>query len=329
MMRIGFAFFNPVHEIVMHHAMELGVHDAVTNGRWAGFNSYSGEWDYMPLLRTKLAMNEFGMNFSVLEGVGCIDSAKLGKKDRDEAIARFIKLLENCSKLGIRTVCYNWMPVWEWFRTGNQVKLPGGATVTDFDRSLVPEEPISSEGIVTADELWSNLEYFLKKVVPYAEKYRVQLAVHPDDPPVNRIGGVDRILTSADAMQRVIDIAPSDFNGITMCQACFAAMGENVPEVIHKFGEQGKIFFAHFRDISGNLDHFNEEFQDTGKTDMVAAMRAYYDVGFEGVIRPDHVPTMYMDHVNEQGYGINGNLYATGFMRGLMRVIESEKAGDR
>ena len=324
-MEIGYAFFHPVHEIVQHHAQQLGVKQAVTNANWSGtFSDHVHEWDYMPLLKTKLSMNEYGMKFSVLEGVNFIDAAKLGTENKDIAIEHFCQLLENMSKLGIKTVCYNWMPVWGWFRTGNNMQLAGGATVTNFERSCAPTEAISDVGLIKADELWTNLEYFLKKVVPYAEKYKIQLALHPDDPPVDSIGGIDRILTSANAMQQVIDLVPSEYNGITMCQGSFAVMGEDIPSVIHKFGEQKKIFFSHFRDVNGTIDKFNEEFHHTGMTDMYRAMKAYYEVGFDGVIRPDHVPTMYDDKVNEQGYGINGNLFATGYMMGMMEAIEKE-----
>lgn len=324
-MEIGYAFFHPVHEIVQHHAMQLGVKNAVTSGGWAsGFSEHVHEWDYMPLLKTKLAMKEYNMDFSVVEGVNFIDAAKLGTAERDIAIEHFRQLLENMSKLGIKTVCYNWMSVWGWFRSRHNMELTGGATVTEFIRSDIPTEPITDLGVVSADELWTNLEYFLKKAVPYAEKYKINLALHPDDPPVESIGGIDRVLTSADAMQQVIDLVPSKYNGITMCQGCFAAMGEDIPSVIHRFGDQKKIFFAHFRDINGTIEHFNEEFHHTGMTDMYCAMKTYYEVGFDGVIRPDHVPTMYADQVNEQGYGINGNLFATGYMMGMMEAIEKE-----
>ncbi|NTV79108.1 MAG: mannonate dehydratase, partial [Clostridiales bacterium] len=110
-MEIGYAFFHPVHEIVQHHAKQLGVKHAVANAGWiGGFSEHVHEWDYMPLLKTKLSMNEFGMEFSVLEGVNFIDDAKLGTDKKDRAIEHFIKLLENASKLGIKTICYNWMP---------------------------------------------------------------------------------------------------------------------------------------------------------------------------------------------------------------------------
>ena len=325
-MEIGFAFFDKnTHKIVQHHAQELGVHHAIANAEWSGgFGTYIHPWDYMPLLKTKLDMAEYGMKVDVLEGVNFIDAAKLGTPDRDKAIDHFISLLENMSKLGIKVCCYNWMPVWGWFRSEQNRILPGGASVTAFDASVIPTEPITELGHVTKQQLWDNLEYFLKAVVPYAEKFRVKLAIHPDDPPVENIGGIERILTSAEAMQRVIDLVPSEYNGITMCQGCFAAMGEDVPGQIRKFGSENKIFFAHFRDISGERNCFQEEFHNTGKTDMYSAMRAYYEIGFDGVIRPDHVPTMTHDVMEEQGYGINGNLYAAGYMVGMMESIEHD-----
>ena len=326
MLKIGYAFFHPVHKIVEHHARELGVRYAVTNAGWTGpYNAWTHEWDYMPLLQAKLEMREYGMKFAVVEGVGFIDPAKLNLRDRDECIEKFGILLKNMADLGIDTVCYNWMPVWGWFRTQNHMVLPGGATATSFDINDVPKGLISDAGLVKNDNLWENLEYFLKRVVPMAEKYKVKLALHPDDPPVSAIGGIDRILTSADAMQRVIDLVPSEYNGITMCQGCFAAMGEDVPAAIRHFGDQHRIFFAHFRDIEGEREHFHETFHNQGKTDMLEAIRAYYDIGFDGVMRPDHVPTMYDDKVNEEGYGVNGNLFATGYMCGLMEAVEGER----
>ncbi|MCR4657515.1 MAG: mannonate dehydratase [Lachnospiraceae bacterium] len=324
-METGFAFFHkPSHMIVQRHARELGIKHAVSSAEWSGgFGPYIHPWDYMPLLKTKLDMKEYGMDFDVLEGVNFLDDAKLGTDRRDEAIDHFIKLLENMSKLNIGVCCYNWMPVWGWFRTQQNMELSGGATVTGFDASLIPTEPVTELGLVKKETLWKNLKYFLEAVVPYAEKYRIRLAIHPDDPPVDNIGGIERILTSAEAMQRVIDLVDSEYNGITFCQGSFAAMGEDVPVQIRNFGSQGKLFFAHFRDINGTGNRFNEEFHDTGMTDMAEAMKAYYDIGFQGVIRPDHVPTMTNDVSQEQGYGVNGNLYAAGYMAGLMEALKN------
>jgi mannonate dehydratase len=268
-------------------------------------------------------LNDFGMEWSVLEGVDFIDSARLGYPDRDEKIANFCTMLENMARLGIKTVCYNWMPVWSWFRTRVNIPLPGNAMVTGFKLEDVKDVPDC--GIrISKDQLWSNLEYFLKKVVPVAERVKVQLAIHPDDPPVDCVAGVERILISADAMSEVTQLVRSEYNGITFCQGTFATMGEDIVKSIRRFADNGTLFFAHFRDIVGTADDFYETFHHEGKTDMYEAMKTYYEVGYDGIMRPDHVPTMYGDRNDMPSYAINGNLVATGYMIGLMEAIEKE-----
>ncbi len=325
-MKIAFSFFGPHHTPLKHFARQLDIHYAVATASSADptLPDFVPAWHYMPLFKTKRELNDFGMEWSVLEGVDFIDAAKFGKSERDEAIAHFNVLLENMAKLGIKTVCYNWMPIWSWFRTKVNVHLPGGAVATGFDIRDIADCPVSDYGLLKADALWTNLEYFLKKVVPVAEKYQIQLAVHPDDPPVDSIGGIDRILTSADAMERVTKLVPSAYNGITLCQGTFATMGEDIPSSIRRFGKAGTLFFAHFRDVVGGRESFYETFHDKGKTDMYEAMKAYYEVDYQGVMRPDHVPTMYGDNNEQPAYGINGNLYAAGYMAGLIESIEKE-----
>ncbi len=326
-MNIAYSYFFPQHDDLKHYARQLGIRKAVTNTESiaGSLNRYTPEWSYAPLFRVKQEMNSYGLEFAVLEGVNFIDSAKLGLPDRDEAIAHFCTLLENLSKLGVKTVCYNWMPIWGWFRTHPNIPLEGGATATGFEYDACKDFPVTDFGLLKADALWSNLEYFLKKVVPAAEKYKVQLAIHPDDPPVPTLGGIDRILTSAHAMEQVTKLVPSEYNGITLCQGTFVAMGEDIPTCIRRFGKNGTLFFAHFRDLSNNsYEQFHETFHHTGITDMYACMKAYYEVNFDGCIRPDHVPTMYKDSNAHPGYGNNGNLLATGYMLGLMEAAQKE-----
>ena len=326
-MKVSYYIGGSAHTALKHFAQQLGVGYAVANGEsyQNNYAPYVKPWDYMLLREIKRDLSDFGMDWTVLEGVGFLDRAKLGLEGRDEDIAHFCTLLENMSKLGIRTVCYNWMPVWNWFRTRVNVKLAGDARVTGFVAADIAGAP--DVGVrIGKDQLWSNLEYFLKKVVPVAEKCRVQLAVHPDDPPVDEIAGVERILTSAEAMRQVTRLVPSEMNGITLCQGTFAAMGEDVPSCIRAFGREGKLFFAHFRDIAGTRDNFHETFHHNGMTDMAEAMKAYYEVGYQGSMRPDHVPTLYGEESDMPAYAINGNLFATGYMFGLMEAIEKQMA---
>ena len=171
-----------------------------------------------------------------------------------------------------------------------------------------------------------NLEYFLKAVVPEAEKAGIKLAMHPDDPQVDSIRGIGRIMNTVDSFKRLLEIYPSPNNGITMCQGNFALMGEDIPSLIHYFGKRNKIHFVHFRNVRGGKFNFEETFHDEGIIDMYEAMKAYYEVGFKGPIRPDHVPTMAGDSNQNPGYSTIGMLYAIGYMRGLMEAVSKRKS---
>ena len=174
-------------------------------------------------------------------------------------------------------------------------------------------------GPISEAELWVNLDYFLNKVVPVAEKVGVKLAMHPDDPPLSPIRGVGRIMRSVENFQRLLDIRPSPMNGITLCQGNFTLMTDDLPSVIRQFAKS--IFFVHFRDVKGTPSRFEETWHDAGKTDMLACMRAYRDIGFEGVLRPDHVPTVEGDDNTHAGYSSFGRLYAIGYIRGLREAV--------
>src|SRR5215831_1656326 len=131
------------------------------------------------------------------------------------------------------------------------------------------EAPPSALGPLSEDELWTNLEYFLRKVVQVAEKWNVKLAMHPDDPPLSPIRGVGRIMRSIDNYQRLVDLVPSPVNGITFCQGNFTLMTSDLPSAIRRFGQQQKIFFVHFRDVRGTPEKFEETWHDAGQTNLL------------------------------------------------------------
>ena len=160
--------------------------------------------------------------------------------------------------------------------------------------------------------------------MPVAEEAGVKLAMHPDDPPLSPIRGVSRIMTKVDNFQKLLDLVPSPANGIALCQGNFTLMTDDLPEVIRHFGDQKKIFFVHFRDVRGTPDEFVETFHEEGKTDMLACMKAYRDIGFDGVLRPDHVPTMEGDENDRPMYTSIGRLFAIGYIRGLQEAAYSE-----
>ncbi len=206
-------------------------------------------------------------------------------------------------------------------RTSTTVPARGGALATGFDLRLMKDAPLTEYGIVTEDRLWENLEYFLKALVPAAEEAGVKLAMHPDDPPLSPIRGLGRIMRSIENYQRLLDLVPSPVNGIALCQGNFTLMTDDLPGVIRHFGRQEKIFFVHFRDVRGTVENFVETFHDEGKTNLLECMKAYKEVGFEGVCRPDHVPTMEGDSNDRPSYSSVGRLFAIGYIKGLRQAV--------
>ena len=177
-----------------------------------------------------------------------------------------------------------------------------------------------------ASLLLAGLKQFETRGWPlFRELWGVKLALHPDDPPLSPIRGIARIMRSVENFRRLVDLVPSPSNGITLCQGNFTLMTDDLPGVIRKFGEQKKIFFVHFRDVRGTPDNFVETFHDEGKTDMAACIRAYREIGFDGVCRPDHVPTMEGDSNDKPSYSDIGRLFAIGYIKGIEDAVYGER----
>ncbi len=249
------------------------------------------------------------------------EKIKLGLPGRDEEIENYIAAIQALSKVGILMVCYNFMAGLGWYRTRVDVPERGGALVSEFDTQAAIHQGLTQWGEISEEKVWSNIEYFLKAVIPVAEKVDVKMALHPDDPPVSPLRGIGRILTSAKNFRRVLNMVPSAINGITFCQANFKLMGEDTAALAREWCSQKKVFFVHFRDVEGTREHFRETFHDNGPTNMVQMLQVYGQCGFEGPMRPDHAPTLEGESNDRPGYAMTGKVFAFGYMKGIMEAL--------
>ena len=257
---------------------------------------------------------DFGIRPIVIEPMpnALHDHIKLGDEKRDECIDKVIGMFSIMERLNIRTICFNFMAHIGWHRTSSEILERGGALVTGF--RLADFREIDAE--IDEKTLWDNYTYFIKAVLPYAEKHGIQLALHPDDPPLERLGKVCRIMTSPQNISRAMNVVPSRNLGITMCQATFAMMGADLYDTIRQFKDQ--IFFVHFRNVTGNKWDFRETFHDHGDLDMAALIAYYRRQKIDVPIRVDHVPSMAGEDNGTPGYTALGRLFAIGYLKGLL-----------
>ena len=265
---------------------------------------------------------------------------------REEALSHYRELLESMGKLGIKLLCYNFMVGKGWSRTGVR-EGRGGAKATYFSlKELTPKEsdgsanasPIQNVGAlaktsdkselkISHEQVWANYEYFIKAVMPTAEKCGVRMALHPDDPCLPSLGGYARIFGSIEAYDRAYALYPSPSNAVTFCQANFKLMLGNgfltLSDAARHFGK--RIAFIHVRDVEGDKTDFTELFHDQGDTDQFALMRTYRELGLHVPVRGDHVPEMAYDRdltpEGTPGYFTLGRLFANGYLKALLKSI--------
>ena len=260
---------------------------------------------------------------------------------REEALAHYRELLESMGRLGIKLLCYNFMVGKGWSRTGVR-EGRGGAKATYF--SLAELEKTSDIGHrtssaevgsprsevlkLTSAQVWANYEYFIKAVMPTAEKCGIRMGLHPDDPCLPSLGGYARIFGSVEAYDRAYAVYPSPSNAVTFCQANFKLMlgNEALADAARHFGK--RIAFIHVRDVEGTKEDFTELFHDQGTIDQFALMRVYRDIGLDVPVRGDHVPEMAYDRVltpdGTPGYFTLGRLFANGYLKALLEGTDPD-----
>jgi mannonate dehydratase len=197
------------------------------------------------------------------------------------------------------------------------VAVRGGALATAFDYEVARKAPLTHGREYSEAEMWKNLEYWIRTITPIAEEEGIRLGIHPCDPPVEKLGGIPQLFRNFDAYKRLISIVDSPSNAIEFCQGTFSEMNEDIYEMIEYFVSRRRILYVHFRNVSGQVPKFYEEFVNTGYVDMHRAMRIYFDYGFEGFFIDDHVPQTYQD----TPFGHRGRAHAMGYIAGIMESI--------
>ena len=264
---------------------------------------------------------------------------------REEALAHYRELLESMDRLGIRLLCYNFMVGKGWSRTGVR-EGRGGAKATYFSLEAMNHvEQVEQAELhastwlkLSHDQVWANYEYFIKAVMPTAEKCGVRMGLHPDDPCLPSLGGYARIFGSVEAYDRAYALYPSPSNAVTFCQANFKLMlgngelgtgngaTEELIKMIRHFGK--RIAFIHVRDVEGAKEDFTELFHDQGTTDQFALMRTYKELGLDVPVRGDHVPEMAYDREltpeGTPGYFTLGRLFANGYLKALLQGTSND-----
>jgi mannonate dehydratase len=246
----------------------------------------------------------------------------LGKSpERDQDIDNICRMIENCARAGVHTVKYN-MTILGVVRT-ERTPGRGGSSYSTFRHAEAKERfTLTVAGSVSSEMMWDRITYFLKRVVPVAEQNKVRLACHPHDPGMPEpegYRGVHRVLGSVDGLKRFIEISASPYHGLNFCQGTVSEMlpqpATQIFDVIRYFGARKKIFNVHFRNIHGGFLDFQETFPDCGDVDMLAALRVYKEVGYDGLLMPDHVPIIPGDEGGRQAFA-----FAFGYIRGLMQA---------
>lgn len=318
------------------------------------YDTKPGEvWSRERIRALKQEVEAAGLRISGIESVNVHDAIKTGAADRDVYIGRYIETLENLGQEDIHLVCYNFMPVFDWTRTELARLRPDGSTVLAYTQEAVdrldPETMFSSiagdmNGTVLPgwepermarvkelfamyqdvdeERLFENLRYFLEQIMPVCRKYDIRMAIHPDDPAWS-VFELPRIMTNKENVLRIMDMVDDPHNGVAFCTGSFGTSRANdLPDMIRAL--KGRIHFAHVRNLKFNSPADFEEaahLSSDGSFDMYQIMKALYDTGFSGPIRPDHGRMIWGEEAMP-GYGLYDRALGAAYLNGLWEAIE-------
>ncbi|GAA3192545.1 mannonate dehydratase [Lentilactobacillus kefiri] len=312
-------------------------------------------WPQDKINALKKQVTDAGLKLEVIESVNIHDDIKIGLPSRDKYIENYIQTIKNLSKVGVKVICYNFMPVFDWLRTDLHHQLADGSNVMMYEQDKLPKDPeelmthmkSGSNGFslpgweperlaalqdlfdaykdVDEEKLRENLKYFFDAIIPVCEKYDVRMAMHPDDPP-KPLFGLPRIFKNRDDMLQIEKLHESRYNGFTICTG---SLGENpandLPAIIREFVPKDRVPFMHVRNIKfvNKQGDFHESAHPSseGSLDMYEIMKALHDTDYDGYIRPDHGRNIWGED-GRPGYGLYDRALGITYLLGLWEALE-------
>lgn len=353
-MKMVFRWFGDGNDTVsLSHIKQIpGVEGVV----WALHNIPAGEeWPLEQIMKVKLQAEQAGLNIDVVESVNVHEDIKLGMPTRDRYIENYKRTIENLAQAGVKVICYNFMPVFDWTRTDLYKAHEDGSTALFFEKAKVEsmdplelvekisknedftmpgweadrlsslKELFAAYSLLETEDLWDHLQYFLEQIIPVAEVNDIKMAIHPDDPPWS-IFGLPRIITSQKSIRRFLKLLDSPYNGITLCSGSLGASLENdIPDMVREFAD--RIPFAHIRNLkvheNGDFIETSHRTQD-GSVDIYSIVKAYHETGFNGYVRPDHGRHIWGEQCRP-GYGLYDRALGIMYLWGIWDSLERAK----
>ncbi len=347
-MKLSFRWYGDSDPVSLRYISQIpGMRSIVS----AVYDVKPGEvWPHESLQQIKQACETHGLVFDVVESIPVHEDIKLGRGDLDRLLEVYCENIRRCAAYGVKCVTYNFMPVFDWTRTQLDREAPDGSTslvmyweqmrgldplkddihLPGWDASYTQEqvrELITAYGRIGEEGLWTNLERFLKKVIPVAEACGVRMAIHPDDPPYP-IFGLPRIITCEENLDRFLRIIDSPANSLCLCVGSLGCAASNdIVAMVKKYAEADRIAFMHMRNVKIMEDGSFEErahLSDCGSLDMYEIVRVLVQAGFDGYVRPDHGRMIWGER-GKPGYGLFDRALGAAYLNGLFEAAEKQE----
>jgi mannonate dehydratase len=344
-MKLSFRWYGKDDPVKLEYIRQIpGMYSIVT----AIYDVPVGEvWSQESINSLKEKVEKAGLKFDVIESVPVHEDIKLGLPTRERYIDNYKENIRRLSKAGVKVICYNFMPVFDWTRTQlDKVLADGSTALVYYKEQLARMDPLKGElsmpgwdssytkdqlaqvfakyKEVDEEKLWSNLEYFLKEIIPVAEEYDVKMAIHPDDPPYP-IFGLPRIITNEANLDRFLQLVDSPYNGLTFCTGSLGSADFNdIVSMVDKYSAMGRIHFMHIRNVKLLPDGSFEEsahYSPCGSMDIVAIVKALHKNNYTGYVRPDH-GRMIWGETGRPGYGLYDRALGAMYLTGIWETLE-------